>query len=61
MEKLQSELANIEETMGDSGLYDASRKDELNTLIQQQAKLKTELEEIEMEWMDLTEQLEAAE
>ena len=61
MEKLQSELANIEETMGDSGLYDASRKDELNTLIQQQGKLKTELEEIEMEWMDLTEQLEAAE
>jgi len=61
MEKLQAELADIEETMGDSGLYDSSRKDELNTLIQQQGKLKSELEEIEMEWMDLTEQLEAAE
>jgi len=61
MEKLQTELADIEEKMGDSELYDASRKDELNTLIQQQGKLKSELEEIEMEWMDLTEQLEAAE
>jgi ATP-binding cassette subfamily F protein 3 len=61
MEKLQAELADIEEKMGDSDLYDASRKDELNTLIQQQGKLKTKLEEIEMEWMDLTEQLEAAE
>ncbi|WP_370315855.1 ATP-binding cassette domain-containing protein [Thalassolituus sp.] len=61
MEKLQAELATIEEKMGDPGLYEASRKDELNTLIQQQGKLKSELDEIEMEWMDLTEQLEAAE
>ncbi|WP_300428457.1 ATP-binding cassette domain-containing protein [uncultured Thalassolituus sp.] len=61
MEKLQTELATIEEKMGDPGLYEASRKDELNTLIQQQGKLKSELDEIEMEWMDLTEQLEAAE
>lgn len=61
MEKLQTELATIEEKMGDPGLYEASRKDELNTLIQQQGKLKSELDEIEMEWIDLTEQLEAAE
>ena len=61
MEKLQAELATIEENMGDATLYDASRKDELNTLIQQQGKLKGELDDIEMEWMELTEQLEAAE
>ncbi|MBQ0780623.1 MAG: ATP-binding cassette domain-containing protein [Thalassolituus oleivorans] len=59
MEKLQNTLAAIEEKMGDSDLYDASRKDELNKLIQEQGKLKAELEEVEMEWMDLTEQLEA--
>ena len=47
--------------MGDATLYDASRNDELNALIQQQGKLKGELDDIEMEWMDLTEQLEAAE
>ncbi len=61
MEKLQAELADIEEKMGDSDLYDASRKDELSSLIQRQGALKSELEDVEMEWMDLTEQLEAAE
>ncbi|WP_430460637.1 ATP-binding cassette domain-containing protein [Thalassolituus sp. LLYu03] len=61
METLQTQLATIEEQLGDNGLYDAARKDELNKLLQQQGKLKSELEEVEMEWMELTEQLEADE
>jgi len=61
METLQKQLADIEATMSDTSLYEAGRKDELNALIQQQAGLKSELEDIEMEWMDLTEQLEADE
>jgi len=45
--------------MSDTGLYEASRKDELNALIQKQGTMKAELEEIELEWMTLTEALEA--
>src|SRR5690606_14412444 len=59
MEKLQAQLSTIEKTLGDNGLYDAARKDELNKLLQQQGQLKAELEEVEMTWMDLSEQLEA--
>lgn len=58
MEQLTSTLAGIEEKMADTGLYEASRKAELNELLQQQAKLKGELEEVEMQWMEISEQLE---
>ena len=58
MESLQSKLSTIEEAMADSGLYDAARKDELNELIRKQGELKSSLEDAEMEWMELTEQLE---
>ncbi|MCA6063211.1 ATP-binding cassette domain-containing protein [Thalassolituus marinus] len=61
MEKLQSQLGDIEEQLSDNTLYDAARKDDLNKLLQQQGKIKGELEDIEMEWMELTEQLEEAE
>ena len=59
MEKLQAQLSTTEEQLGDTGLYDAGRKDELNKLLQRQAQLKGELEEAELQWMELTEQLEA--
>ncbi|MAK91215.1 MAG: ABC transporter ATP-binding protein [Oleibacter sp.] len=61
MEKLQSQLSGIEEKLSDAGLYDADRKNELNDLLLQQGKVKSALEDIEMEWMELTEQLEDAE
>jgi ATP-binding cassette subfamily F protein 3 len=61
MEKLQSQLGNIEEKMSDTDLYTDTRKDELQTLLTQQGELKSQLEEVEMEWMELTEQLEEAE
>ncbi len=58
MEKLSSRLADIESQLADNGLYDAERKDELNRLLQEQGQIKGELEEVEMQWMELTEQLE---
>lgn len=60
MDKLSAELSVIEEKMGDTTLYQDSRKAELTDLLQKQAALKAELEEIEMQWMDLTEQLDNA-
>ena len=59
MEKLNAQLAQAEEKLGDSGLYDQSRKAELTECLQQQAKAKAGLEECEMAWLDAQEQLEA--
>ncbi|MCY0964952.1 ATP-binding cassette domain-containing protein [Parathalassolituus penaei] len=61
MEKLQSQLATVEEQLGDTALYDAARKADLQKLLTEQAKLKGELEEVEMEWMSISEELESAE
>ena len=59
MEKLNAQLAQAEEKLGDSGLYDQSRKAELTECLQQQAKAKAGLEECEMAWLEAHEQLEA--
>ncbi len=48
MDKLNAQLASAEEKLGDSELYDASRKAELTECLQQQASAKTGLEECEM-------------
>lgn len=58
MEKLNARLAAAEEKLGDSGLYDQSRKAELTECLQQQASAKSRLEECEMAWLDAQEQLE---
>ncbi|QDK18241.1 ABC transporter ATP-binding protein [Leclercia adecarboxylata] len=58
MEKLNATLATVEEKLGDSGLYDQTRKAELTECLQVQAKTKSSLEECEMAWLDAQEQLE---
>lgn len=58
MEKLNARLAAAEEKLGDSGLYDNSRKAELTECLQQQASAKAGLEECEMAWLEAQEQLE---
>lgn len=57
MDELSAKLAKIEDSMADTSLYEATRKDELQQLLQQQVGLKNELEEIEMRWLELQEQL----
>ncbi len=61
MEKLGAEhsSAQAEEKLGDSGLYDQSRKAELTDCLQKQSQAKSALEETEMTWLDAQEQLEA--
>ncbi len=44
MEKLNAQLAQAEEKLGDSELYDQSRKAELTACLQQQASAKSGLE-----------------
>lgn len=58
MEKLNAQLAQAEEKLGDSSLYDPSRKAEMTECLQLQASAKSELEECEMAWLEAQEQLE---
>ncbi|WP_300246810.1 ATP-binding cassette domain-containing protein [Pseudomonas sp.] len=57
--KVHERLAKIETSLGDSGLYEAARKDELRDLLAEQAKLKTRESELEEAWMEALELLES--
>ena len=58
MEKLQQQLAEAEARMTDSSLYEESRKDELQALIYSQADLKKQIDEVETEWFEISEEIE---
>ncbi|YCI81348.1 ABC transporter ATP-binding protein [Enterobacteriaceae bacterium] len=58
MEKLNATLAQVEEKLGDSSLYEQSRKAEMNEALALQAKTKAGLENCEMAWLDAQESLE---
>ena len=60
MEKLQGLLNAVEEKLADSSLYEDARKDDLKQRLAEQADTKAKLEDIEMVWMELTEQLESS-
>ncbi|MFW3614920.1 ATP-binding cassette domain-containing protein [Billgrantia antri] len=62
MEKAQAELAAVEETLGEAELYtDPARKAALTEHLARQGELKARLEELEAEWLDAEEALEAME
>ncbi|EJK98760.1 MULTISPECIES: ATP-binding cassette domain-containing protein [Pseudomonas] len=56
--KLHEKLQKIETSLGDSGLYEVARKDELRDLLAEQAKLKVREVELEEAWMQALELLE---
>ncbi len=61
LEKLTAGLEDCEEKLSDNAIYSAENKQQLTDLLQRQADLKRHLEETEMTWMDLTEELETKE
>ncbi|WP_148861460.1 ATP-binding cassette domain-containing protein [Marinobacter fonticola] len=61
MAELQARLGQLEETLGDAGLYEAGRKDELKQALGAQAQTQSELDDVEMEWLDISETLEQME
>lgn len=61
MDKLNEALSQAEEELGDVSLYEAENKKRLTEVLAIQASAKSELEEVEMEWMDLQEQIEEKE
>jgi ATP-binding cassette subfamily F protein 3 len=59
--KLHEQLAKVEQRLGDSGIYEAARKDELRELLAEQARLKSREGELEEHWMAALEHLESLE
>ena len=54
----QAELAQVEALLSDSAIYQAERKNELTTQLKLQANLKEKIDENEMLWLELAEQIE---
>ncbi|CAH0534550.1 putative ABC transporter ATP-binding protein YheS [Vibrio stylophorae] len=61
MDKLNAELAELENQLLDTSLYQAENKAKLSQVLSAQTQCKQALEEIEMDWMGAQEELEAAE
>jgi len=56
--KLTTQQGNIEAQLGDSSLYEDQNKTKMKVVLADQAANTIALEDCEMEWMDLNEQLE---
>ena len=54
----QNELTQVEALLSDSDIYQSERKNELTTQLKLQASLKDKVEEHEMLWLELAEQIE---
>jgi len=54
----QGELSQVEALLGDSDIYQAERKNELTSQLKLQASLKNKIEDNEMLWLELAEQIE---
>ncbi|TBW58194.1 ATP-binding cassette domain-containing protein [Marinobacter halodurans] len=61
MAELQTQLAALEDALGDAGLYEAGRKGELKATLGEQAQARGDLETVEMEWLEVSEALESME
>ncbi|MCY1411848.1 putative ABC transporter ATP-binding protein YheS [compost metagenome] len=59
LNQVHAQLAEIETALGDGGLYDVARKDELRDLLARQSKLKQREGELEEAWMEALETLES--
>ncbi|WP_410498295.1 ATP-binding cassette domain-containing protein [Chitinibacter sp. S2-10] len=59
MAKLHEQHAVLAEKLADETLYTNERKDELQLALKQDSDIKTQLETLEMDWLEITEQLES--
>ena len=59
MERLNGEKTELEQRLAADGLYAPERKDELKAALLRQAEVTSRLEELELDWLELQEQLES--
>ncbi|MCW8885758.1 MAG: ATP-binding cassette domain-containing protein [Motiliproteus sp.] len=58
LEKLHQQQQDLEQLLADPEIYGDSRKQELKERLHQQAELEKELQQVEEQWMEQSEQLE---
>ncbi len=58
MDKHSNTLSDLETKLSDAAIYEQDKKAELTECLKKQTEHKTALEDVEMEWMELQEQLE---
>ncbi|MCX8650248.1 ABC transporter ATP-binding protein [Gilliamella sp. B2776] len=56
--RLTSQLHTLEQQLADPTVYEADKKTELTALLLKQSQLKNELEDTELKWLDIQQQLE---
>ena len=61
IEKLQGALEQIEATLADSAIYEEANKETLRASLSEQATLKSQLEDYEMQWFEALEEIEELE
>lgn len=61
MSTLSTALADVETALADPDLYQGDKKDTLTELLKRQGELKSQLDQAEADWLDVSEQLEAFE
>ena len=59
LEKLQAEAATLEAALSDPDLYQEQQKDRLTELLKRQGSVNSRLEDLEVDWLELSEALEA--
>jgi len=59
MAKLTAKKTDVDAQLGEESIYDAANKAKLKQLLADQTQVTKELGDLEMEWLDLNEQLEA--
>ncbi|MDG6778095.1 ATP-binding cassette domain-containing protein [Thiomicrorhabdus sp. zzn3] len=59
LESAQQKLAELHVLMEDASLYEAENKERLTEILKQQAQLECHIEESEMEWLSLQEEIES--
>lgn len=60
MAELHKVIGEVEVKLADNSLYEAAKKDKLKALLAEQAAAKSELELVEMAWLEASEALEVA-
>ena len=60
-EKITTRLSELEERLADTGLYEDDNKSELTAIIDERTQLTQNMDESEMEWLELQEQIEEIE
>ena len=60
MQELSSSKESLEEQLADNDIYSEDNKDNLKKLLEEQGQVESRLQQVEMDWLEVSEELELA-